>query len=92
LLKKKEKIFFFEKFGGVLKLRKKPDLLVIYNHSKSLDALNEALKMKIPVISFVNSNDNPNGVSYPVPGNFNSVKAGVLYYNLLKIILKNKIF
>jgi small subunit ribosomal protein S2 len=87
LKKEKEKAFFYEKFGGLLNLNKKPDLIVIFDHSKSLDAYNEASKMQIPVISFINSGNNPSKVDYPIPGNFTSNKAGKLYYNLIKHLL-----
>jgi len=84
LKKEKEKTFFYEKFGGLLNLNKKPDLIIIFDHSKNLDAFNEAFKMQIPVISFVNSSSNPSKIDYPVPGNFTSNNAGKLYYNLIK--------
>ena len=87
LKKEKEKKFFYEIFGSVLYLNKKPDLIVIFNHSKSLDAFNEALKMHIPVISFLNSGNNPSKVDYPVPGNFTSNNAENFYYNLIKYSL-----
>jgi len=87
LKKEREKFFFYEKFGGLLNLNKKPDLIVIFDHSKSLDAFNEAFKMQIPVISFVNSDNNPSKIDYIIPGNFTSTKAGKLYYNLIKYSL-----
>ena len=87
LKKDKEKIFFYKKFGGILNLNKKPDLMVIFNHSKSLDAFNEALKMQIPTISFINSSNNPSKVDYPIMGNFTSNNAAKLYYNLIKYSL-----
>jgi len=83
----KEKRFFYEKFGGILNLNKKPDLLVVYNHSKSLDALHEAAKMNIPVISFINSGNNPEKIDYPIAGNFTSKKGGKIYSNLIKYLL-----
>jgi len=83
----KEKRFFYEKFGGILNLNTKPDLLVVYNHSRSLDALHEATKMNIPVISFINSGNNPEKVDYPVTGNFMSKPGGKIYSNLIKHLL-----
>lgn len=87
LKNEKEKRFFYEKFGGILNLNKKPDLLVIYNHSKSLEALHEATKMNIPVISFINSSNNPEKVDYPITGNFMSKNGGKIYSNLIKHLL-----
>jgi small subunit ribosomal protein S2 len=83
----KEKRFFYEKFGGILNLNKKPDLVVIYNHAKSLDAIYEAKKMNIPIISFINSSNNPEQVDYPVTGNFMSKNGGKIYSNLIQYLL-----
>tara|TARA_B110000967_G_C18758580_1_gene496653 strand:+ start:171 stop:809 length:639 start_codon:yes stop_codon:yes gene_type:complete len=83
----KEKRFFYEKFGGVLNLKNKPDLIVIFNHGKNLDSLREAFSINIPIISFVNSGDSIKYVDYPITGNFNSKKFSKLYYNLIKYAL-----
>jgi small subunit ribosomal protein S2 len=87
LKNEKEKWLFYEKFGGILNLNKKPDLLVIYNHSQSLEALHEATKMDIPTISFINSTNSPEKVDYPITGNFMSKNGGKIYYNLIKYLL-----
>ena len=87
----KEKRFFYEKFGGILNLKNKPDLLVVFNHGKNLDAIKEAAEINIPIISFVSSNDTIKYVDYPVTGNFNSKEFGKLYYNLIKNALLWKI-
>jgi len=87
LKNEKEKRLFYEKFGGILNLNRKPDLLVIYNHSKSLDALYEAIKLNIPVVSFINSGNNPEKVDYPITGNFMSKNGGKIYSNLIKYLL-----
>jgi ribosomal protein S2 len=44
--------------------------------------------LRIPVISFLNTSDDPTLVDYPVLGNFNSKDAGSLYYKLIKRFLK----
>ena len=84
LKKKKESDLFYEKFGGILNLKKKPSLIVIYDHSKNLDALKEASKMGIPIISFVNSEGSTKQSDYPITGNFSSKLAGGLYKKILK--------
>ena len=84
----KEKKSFFQKFEGVLNLNKKPDLILIYNHSKNLDAFNEAVLLKIPTISLVNGDSSIDKIDYPVLGNFNSLKNGELFYNLIRHCLK----
>ena len=90
LKKKSDQLLFFKKFGGTYFFKKTPSLVVIYNHSGNLEALKEASRMGIPVVSFVNSDSNPEQTDYPVPGNFMSGPAGKLYGKIIGILLKNK--
>lgn len=93
-LKKKNEIQkkkFFERFNSILKFDKQPNLIIVFNYTKNINILKEAHKIGIPTISIINSQDNLQFVDYPIPGNFNSKKAGILYYNLIKLALtKNK--
>jgi len=73
-----------KKFNGILNLNKKPDLVVVFDHANSLDAIYEALKTNIPVISFINSGNNPKKIDYPITGNFTTAKGSKFYYNLIK--------
>ena len=84
----KDKTFFFQRFEGVLELNKKPDLIFIYNHSKNIEAFNEALHLSIPVVSFLSTENNSKLVDYPVVGNFNSQKGGKLFSSLITRCLK----
>ena len=79
----------FDTFGGIIKLKDKPDLVVIYNNSAETEALKESLNLNIPVISFVNTQDSIEKIPYKIPGGFYSSEAGKMYYNLLSAILKN---
>ena len=84
----KDKELFFQHFEGILDLNQKPDLVFIYNYSKGIDAFREANSLRIPVISFIDSSDNPELVGYSVLGNFNSKEAEELYLKLIKRFLK----
>jgi small subunit ribosomal protein S2 len=46
-------------------------------------AIQEATKLKIPVVAICDSNANPNGVTYPVPGNDDALRAIELYCELV---------
>ena len=90
LKKRSEQLSFFKKFGGTYFLKRTPDLIVIFDHSESFQALREASKMGVPIVSFVNSSSNPEQCDYPIPGNFTSRLAGEFYYEVVKSFLENK--
>jgi small subunit ribosomal protein S2 len=87
---KSDQLVFFNKFGGASFLKKTPNLVIIYNHSGSLEALKEASKMGIPIISFVNSDSSPEQSDYPIPGNFLLKSAGKFYSEIIKVFLNIK--
>ena len=60
-----------------------PDLLFVIDTNKESIAIAEALKLKIPVIAIIDSNSNPDGVNFPVPGNDDAGRAITLYCDLI---------
>ena len=81
-----------EKFKGVLKMYKKPDLIVIFNHISIVDIINESSNTKIPVILFGNSNIDFKNVTYLIPGNFHSRKANKIYHKLIIYFLNHRVY
>src|SRR3984893_4753306 len=69
--------------GGIKDMGGVPDLLFVIDTNKESIAIAEALKLKIPVIAVIDSNSNPDGVTYPVPGNDDAGRAITLYCDLL---------
>lgn len=61
--------------GGIKGLKKLPDALVIVDPHREKVALAEALKMDIPVVALIDSNSDPAKVTYPIPGNDDSIKS-----------------
>src|SRR5882724_967738 len=55
--------------GGIKDMGGQPDILVVIDTLKEQIAIQEANKLGIPVVAIVDSNSNPAGVTYPVPGN-----------------------
>lgn len=60
-------------YGGILPMKKIPDALLIIDIKKEKNAATEAKAMKIPVIAVVDTNVNPEGIDYPIPGNDDSL-------------------
>jgi small subunit ribosomal protein S2 len=59
-----------------------PDLVVIIDTLRENIAVKEAIKLDIPIIAIVDSNSDPDGITYPVPGNDDAIKAINLYCDL----------
>ncbi len=87
-----QKDLLLDKFGGILKLSKTPDLIVIYNNSFEPEALKESLNLNIPVISFVNTQDPAEKIEYKIPGGFYANESGRMYYNLLMSSFTNSYY
>ncbi|MCE3233419.1 MAG: rpsB [Rickettsiaceae bacterium] len=68
--------------GGIMEMGGKPDLLFIIDVNKESLALQEAKKLGVPVIAILDSNSNPDGVDYPVPGNDDAIRSISLYCKL----------
>jgi small subunit ribosomal protein S2 len=72
-----------QELGGIKDMGGVPDLLFVIDTNKEAIAIAEALKLKIPIIAVIDSNSNPDGVTYPIPGNDDAGRAITLYCDLL---------
>ncbi len=72
-----------QELGGIKDMGGVPDLLFVIDTNKESIAIAEALKLKIPIIAVIDSNSNPDGVTYPVPGNDDAGRAITLYCDLI---------
>lgn len=68
--------------GGIREMGGLPDVVVILDVNKDHIAIEEANKLKIPVIGILDSNSDPAGITYPIPGNDDATRAITLYANL----------
>lgn len=68
---------------GYLAFHEKPDLVFIMNPNENRNIIAEANRLDIPVIAFVESNTNLNGISYPIPTNNYSIN--FVYYCMKKL-------
>lgn len=69
--------------GGIREMGGLPDLLVIIDTNKESLAIQEANKLGIPVVAIVDSNSSPDGITFPVPGNDDALRAIETYCDLL---------
>ena len=69
--------------GGIKEMGGVPDLLFVIDTNKEAIAIQEANKLGIPVVAIVDSNSNPEGITFPIPGNDDASRAIVLYCDLV---------
>src|SRR4029079_4348458 len=69
--------------GGIKEMGGQPSLLFVIDTNKEAIAVAEANKLGIPVIGVVDSNSDPDGIVYPVPGNDAALRAISIYCDLV---------
>ena len=69
--------------GGIKDMGGLPDLIFIIDTNKEHLAINEANKLGIPVAAVLDSNSDPYGIAYPIPGNDDALRAISLYCELV---------
>ncbi len=70
--------------GGIAEMNSVPNLIFIIDTNVEDLAVKEALKLNIPIIAIVDTNSDPTGINYPVPGNDDARRAVNLYCDLVK--------
>jgi len=78
---------FQKSFGNLTRLKSKPDLIIFFDNNENIGLLREAIQMNIPVISFLDTKDNPINIDYPIPANTKSHKAGKVYLDLFSHVI-----
>jgi small subunit ribosomal protein S2 len=69
--------------GGIKEMGGLPDILFIIDTNKEQLAIQEANKLGIPVVAILDSNCDPDGIEFPVPGNDDAMRAIALYCELV---------
>jgi len=69
--------------GGIKEMGGLPDILFIIDTNKESLAVQEANKLNIPVVAILDSNSDPAGVTYPVPGNDDAIRAIQTYCDMI---------
>ena len=69
--------------GGIKDMGGLPDMLFVIDTIKDSIAISEAKTLNIPVVAVLDTNSNPDGIDYPIPGNDDALRAVTLYCNLV---------
>ena len=70
--------------GGIVEMKKVPDLVFIIDTNYESLAIQESVKLGIPIVAILDSNSNPDGIDFPIPGNDDARRSIDLYCNLIK--------
>ena len=70
--------------GGIAEMTKIPDMIFVIDTNNEELAVKEALKLNIPIVAILDTNSDPRGINYPIPGNDDARRAINLYCELIK--------
>jgi small subunit ribosomal protein S2 len=83
----KERTRLERSLGGIKEMKDLPGIVFIIDTRKEAIAVAEAKRLEIPIIAIVDTNCNPEGISYPIPGNDDAIRA----INLFSQIIANAV-
>ena len=75
--------------GGISDMKKTPDLVFVIDTNYESLAIKESAKLGIPIIAILDTNSDPEGIDYPIPGNDDARRSIDLYCSLLKETINN---
>jgi small subunit ribosomal protein S2 len=70
--------------GGIADMAKTPDMIFIIDTNIEELAVKESIRLNIPIIAIVDTNSDPTGINFPIPGNDDARRAINLYCDLIK--------
>jgi len=70
--------------GGIAEMKKVPEMIFIIDTNIESLAVKEAIKLKIPIVAIVDTNSDPTGINFPIPGNDDARRSINLYCDLVK--------
>ena len=75
--------------GGIADMKKTPDLVFIIDTNYESLAIKESIKLNIPIIAILDTNSDPDGIDFPIPGNDDARRSIDLYCSLIKETINN---
>ncbi len=85
----KEKEKLQRSLGGIVEMKKTPNLIFIIDTNIESLAVAESKKLGIPIIAILDTNSDPTGIDFPIPGNDDARRSINLYCELLKSTIKD---
>jgi small subunit ribosomal protein S2 len=79
----KERAKLQKNLGGIKEMKDPPGILFIIDTRKEAIAVTEAKRMGIPIVAVVDTNCNPEGIDYPIPGNDDDIRAITLFTQII---------
>jgi small subunit ribosomal protein S2 len=79
----KERTKLEKNLGGIKEMKDPPGILFIIDTRKEAIAVAEAQRMGIPIVAVVDTNCNPEGIDYPIPGNDDAIRAITLFTQIV---------
>jgi len=79
----KERARLEKNLGGIKEMKDLPGVVFIIDTKKESIAVAEAQRMGIPIIAVVDTNCNPDGIDYPIPGNDDAIRAITLFTQII---------
>jgi small subunit ribosomal protein S2 len=79
----KERARLEKNLGGIKEMKDLPGVVFIIDTKKESIAVAEAQRMGIPIIAVVDTNCNPDGINYPIPGNDDAIRAITLFTQII---------
>ncbi len=79
----KEKVRLEKNLGGIKEMKDLPGAIFVIDTKKEAIAVAEAMRMKIPIIAIVDTNCNPTGITFPIPGNDDAIRAITLFTQII---------
>jgi small subunit ribosomal protein S2 len=79
----KERAKLQKNLGGIKEMKDPPGILFIIDTRKEAIAVTEAQRMNIPIVAVVDTNCNPEGINYPIPGNDDAIRAITLFTQII---------
>jgi len=79
----KEKAKLEKNLGGIKEMKELPGIIFVIDTRKETIAVAEARRMGIPIVAVVDTNCNPEGIDYPIPGNDDAIRAISLFTQII---------
>jgi small subunit ribosomal protein S2 len=79
----KEKSKLEKNLGGIKEMKELPGIIFVIDTQKEAIAVAEARRIGVPIVAVVDTNCNPEGITYPIPGNDDAIRAITLFTQII---------